>query len=54
MKNIPAKIMAAYLPGDSTVTMKEVSVPEPGHEQVLIKTKRDGTRCRVDIYNSWS
>ncbi len=44
-----AKTMkAAYLPGNSTVLMKEVEVPEPGHGQVLIRTK-SSTICGSDI-----
>jgi D-arabinose 1-dehydrogenase-like Zn-dependent alcohol dehydrogenase len=39
---------AAYLPGNSTVVMKEVPVPEPGHGQVLVKTK-SSTICGSDI-----
>jgi len=32
-------MMAAYLPGNSTVEMKSVSVPSPGHGEVLIAVK---------------
>jgi threonine dehydrogenase-like Zn-dependent dehydrogenase len=39
---------AAYLPGNSTVVIKEVNVPEPGHGEVLIKTK-SSTICGSDI-----
>jgi threonine dehydrogenase-like Zn-dependent dehydrogenase len=39
---------AAYLPGNSTVVMKEVPVPVPGHGQVLVKTK-SSTICGSDI-----
>jgi threonine dehydrogenase-like Zn-dependent dehydrogenase len=39
---------AAFLPGDSTVIMKEVPIPEPGHGQVLVKTK-SSTICGSDI-----
>lgn len=39
---------AAYLPGNSTVVMKEVPIPEPGHGQVLVKTK-SSTICGSDI-----
>ena len=43
------KIMkGAFLPGNSTVLMKEVDIPEPGHGQVLIKTK-SSTICGSDI-----
>jgi Threonine dehydrogenase and related Zn-dependent dehydrogenases len=39
---------AAYLPGNSSVILKEVEIPEPGHGQVLIKTK-SSTICGSDI-----
>lgn len=39
---------AAYLPGDSTVAIREVPIPEPGHGQVLIRTK-SSTICGSDI-----
>jgi len=42
------KMMAAYLPGNSTVLLKEVDVPEPGYGQVLIRTK-SSTICGSDI-----
>ncbi|MEA4888536.1 MAG: zinc-binding dehydrogenase [Clostridiaceae bacterium] len=42
------KMTAAYLPGNSTVLLKEVDVPEPGHGQVLIRTK-SSTICGSDI-----
>jgi threonine dehydrogenase-like Zn-dependent dehydrogenase len=38
----------AVLPGNSTVEFKEFPVPEPGHGQVLIKTK-SSTICGSDI-----
>ncbi len=38
----------AFLPGNSTVVMREVTIPEPGHGQVLIKTK-SSTICGSDI-----
>jgi len=38
----------AFLPGNSTVEMKDVEIPEPGHGQVLIKTK-SSTICGSDI-----
>lgn len=38
----------AFLPGNSTVVMKDVAIPEPGHGQVLIKTK-SSTICGSDI-----
>lgn len=39
---------AAYLPGNSTVLMKDVEVPVPGHGEVLIKMK-SSTICGSDI-----
>ncbi|MCA1745744.1 MAG: zinc-binding dehydrogenase [Bacteroidales bacterium] len=42
------KMKAAYLPGNSTVEIKEVHVPEPGPGEVLIKTK-SSTICGSDI-----
>jgi len=39
---------AAYLPGDSTVEIREVQIPTPGHSQVLIKMK-SSTICGSDI-----
>lgn len=38
----------AFLPGNSTVVFKEINVPEPGHGQVLLKTK-SSTICGSDI-----
>jgi D-arabinose 1-dehydrogenase-like Zn-dependent alcohol dehydrogenase len=43
-----SKMMAAYLPGNSSVILKEVDIPEPGHGQVLIRTK-SSTICGSDI-----
>lgn len=43
-----SKMLAAYLPGNSTVTMKEVEVPTPGPGQVLVRTK-SSTICGSDI-----
>ncbi len=43
------KIMiGAYLPGNSTVELKEVAVPEPGHGEVLLRMKAS-TICGSDI-----
>lgn len=39
---------AAYLPGNSTVVLKDVEIPEPAHGQVLVKTK-SSTICGSDI-----
>jgi len=41
-------MVGAYLPGNSTVEMKEIEVPTPGFGQVLIKTK-SSTICGSDI-----
>jgi threonine dehydrogenase-like Zn-dependent dehydrogenase len=38
----------AYLPGNSTVVLKDVEIPEPGHGHVLIRTK-SSTICGSDI-----
>lgn len=42
------QMQAAYLPGNSTVEMRTVPVPEPGHGEVLIKVKAS-TICGSDI-----
>jgi len=39
---------AAYLPGNSTVLLKDVEIPEPGYGEVLIKMKAS-TICGSDI-----
>jgi threonine dehydrogenase-like Zn-dependent dehydrogenase len=38
----------AYLPGNNTVEMREVAVPEPGHGEVLLRMKAS-TICGSDI-----
>lgn len=38
----------AYLPGNSTVILKEAAIPEPGHGEVLLKIK-SSTICGSDI-----
>jgi threonine dehydrogenase-like Zn-dependent dehydrogenase len=48
MTEIKTKMMAAYLPGNSTVELKEVDVPKPGPGQVLVRTK-SSTICGSDI-----
>jgi len=48
MASIGSKMKGAYLPGNSTVVMKEVAIPEPGHGQVLIQIK-SSTICGSDI-----
>lgn len=39
---------AAFLPGNSSVSMRDVNIPEPGHGEVLIRTK-SSTICGSDI-----
>lgn len=41
-------MLGAVLPGNSTVEMKEFSIPEPGHGQVLVQCKAS-TICGSDI-----
>ncbi len=41
-------MIGAYLPGNSTVDLREVAIPEPGHGQVLIRIKAS-TICGSDI-----
>jgi threonine dehydrogenase-like Zn-dependent dehydrogenase len=41
-------MIGAVLPGNSTVELKEFPIPEPGHGQVLVKTK-SSTICGSDI-----
>ena len=48
MADIPATMTGAFLPGNSTVELKDVPVPEPGHGEVLVKTK-SSTICGSDI-----
>lgn len=45
---IPATMLAAFLPGNSTVELREVPVPTPGHGEVLLRTKAS-TICGSDI-----
>ncbi|MFI3333335.1 MAG: zinc-binding dehydrogenase [Rikenellaceae bacterium] len=42
------KMQAAFLPGNSTVDLKMVEIPKPGHGEVLIKMK-SSTICGSDI-----
>ncbi len=42
------KMQAAFLPGNSTVELKMVEIPKPGHGEVLIKMK-SSTICGSDI-----
>jgi threonine dehydrogenase-like Zn-dependent dehydrogenase len=48
MVAIPAKMKGAILPGNSTAELREFDVPEPGHGEVLIRTK-SSTICGSDI-----
>src|SRR4051794_41784632 len=41
-------MIGAFLPGDSTVELREVAVPEPGHGEVLLRMKAS-TICGSDI-----
>jgi len=41
-------MIAAYLPGNSTVELREAPVPEPGHGEVLLRMKAS-TICGSDI-----
>lgn len=43
-----ATMTAAFLPGNSTVEMRTVPVPEPGHSEVLLRVKAS-TICGSDI-----
>lgn len=42
-------MLAAFLPGNSTVELREVPVPTPGINQVLIKMKSSGI-CGSDVH----
>lgn len=46
--SIPDNMKAAFLPGNSTVEIRNVKVPQPGHGEVLIKIKAS-TICGSDI-----
>lgn len=46
--NLADVMQGAVLPGDSTTELKEFDVPEPGHGEVLIRTKAS-TICGSDI-----
>ena len=48
MSTNPKRMAAAYLPGNSTVELREVPVPEPGHGEVLLAV-RASTICGSDI-----
>ena len=48
MPTIESRMQAAFLPGNSSVEMKEVAVPTPGPGEVLVRTK-SSTICGSDI-----
>ncbi len=48
MTSTPKTMMGAVLPGNSTVELREFPVPEPGHGEVLLRTK-SSTICGSDI-----
>ncbi len=48
MSNEPRQMRGAILPGNSTVELKTFPVPEPGHGEVLVRTK-SSTICGSDI-----
>ena len=48
MADIPKTMTGAILPGNSTAELKTFEVPEPGHGEVLLKTK-SSTICGSDI-----
>jgi threonine dehydrogenase-like Zn-dependent dehydrogenase len=48
MGSMLKNMQAAFLPGNSTVVMRSVPVPEPGHGEVLIAVKAS-TICGSDI-----
>jgi len=41
-------MIGAYLPGNSTVELRDAAVPEPGHGEVLLRIKAS-TICGSDI-----
>jgi threonine dehydrogenase-like Zn-dependent dehydrogenase len=48
MTAIPKTMTGAILPGNSTAVLREFDVPEPGHGEVLLRTK-SSTICGSDI-----
>jgi 2-desacetyl-2-hydroxyethyl bacteriochlorophyllide A dehydrogenase len=42
-------MLAAYLPGNATVDLREIAIPEPGIGQVLIKIRSSGI-CGSDVH----
>ena len=52
-----ATMTAAFLPGNSTVEMRTVPVPEPGHGEVLLRVKASticGSDIRASITSIWA
>ena len=47
-ETLPRTMTGAYLPGNSTVELREAPVPEPGHGEVLLRMKAS-TICGSDI-----
>jgi threonine dehydrogenase-like Zn-dependent dehydrogenase len=47
-KNMKRTMLAAFLPGNSTVEMRTVEVPSPGHGEVLLRVKASAI-CGSDI-----
>jgi threonine dehydrogenase-like Zn-dependent dehydrogenase len=43
-----SQMKAAFLPGNSTVDLRDVPIPEPGHREVLVQVKAS-TICGSDI-----
>ena len=52
MSAIPTKMTGAILPGNSTLELKQFDVPEPGHGEVLLRTKAS-TGPMEDQYDSF-
>lgn len=48
MAQLPETMLAAYLPGDGTVELRNVKVPEPDHGEVVIKMKASAI-CGSDM-----
>jgi threonine dehydrogenase-like Zn-dependent dehydrogenase len=45
---LPDKMLGAILPGNSSVEMREFTVPKPGHGELIVKTK-SSTICGSDL-----
>ena len=48
LKRMSETMLAAFLPGNSTVELREVAVPKPGHGEVLLRVMAS-TICGSDI-----